>query len=531
MKRKICVISAVLVVLIFAVSIITYYPVRTFIEAKILLTDDIKKERSKNSLTEFNAKRVRIGGAEVCIEESIYSENKASEIVNQIRNDWVKLYRITGEKIKTTVYVVPNSWNKIEESKKEIYVNEEEIKSGDYLVYLTEGSGIIEGYWKGLALESIIRNEKVGKKKNSLDLKTKVGDVLSPFVLLTTLKKSNDDNVYIAKQYGQWIYKKYGWDRLCEDNGKLFNKFSKNTEKDDEDNLTKGERVLFSFNLAHTEDLKIYNKNFQLNYPSNYEINKKDETERWSNVLDYHTELKNLLSEDYPKLKSVIEKTSRIKIEHISTGDISRTYEDRIVLVPNVGPDTISHELTHFYTCNNKFREEKRWLYEGMAEYYSLQVEKKIKKLTVDDKVDYWYFRKEDEIEKHSDEGEFLALIKKAYKNISNNNLNYKNYNQYDFQKACALVTLKDEKWKTIPEVPSRYVYSLGEVATGNKSENDLNNLTYSEAMLMYEYLVKRYDKKVLYELFSTNRSTDKIIGISEAKLKKDFLSWVNKNY
>mgnify|MGYP003317058091 CR=1 FL=1 len=74
MKRKICVISAVLVVLIFAVSFITYYPVRTFIEAKILLTDDIKKERSKNSLTEFNARRVRIGGAEVCIEESIYSE-------------------------------------------------------------------------------------------------------------------------------------------------------------------------------------------------------------------------------------------------------------------------------------------------------------------------------------------------------------------------------------------------------------------------------------------------------------------------
>ncbi|MCR4782861.1 MAG: hypothetical protein K5851_09005 [Lachnospiraceae bacterium] len=529
MKRKICVISAVLVVLIFAVSFITYYPVRTFIEAKILLTDDIKKERSKNSLTEFNAKRVRVGGTEICFEESVYSKNRASELVNQIRNDLVKLYRISGNKIKISIYIVPNSWNKIEENKKELYVNEEEVESGDYLVYLTECTGIMEGYWKGLALESIIRNEPIGKKNVSVDLKTKASDVLSPFELLTTLKKSNDDNVYIAKQYGQWIYKKYGWDRLCEDKGKLFNRFSKNTEK--EDNLTKGEQALFRFNLAHKEDLRIYNKEFQLNYPSNYEIDKNDETKIWSEVLDYHTELKNLLSKDYPKLKSVIEKTSRIRIEHIPTGDISKTYEDRIVLVPNAGPDTISHELTHFYTCNNKSREEKRWLYEGMAEYYSLQVEKKIKKLTVDDKVDYWYFRKEDKIEKHSDEGEFLALIKKAYKNISNNNLNYKNYNQYDFQKVCALVTLKDEKWKTIPEVPSRYVYSLGEVATGNKSENDLNNLTYAEAMLMYEYLVKTYDKKMLYELFSTNCSTDKIIGISEAKLKDEFLKWVNKNY
>lgn len=531
MKRKICVISAVLVVLIFAVSFITYYPVRTFIEAKLLLTDDIEKERTTNSLAAFRAKRIRIGGTEVYIEESVYSRNKAGEIVNQIRNDLVELYRITGKKIKTSIYIVPNSWNKIEENKKELYLNEEEIKSGDYLVYLSEALGMVKGYWKGLALESIIRNETVAKKNVLADINIKASEVLSPFELITSLKNSNDKNVYIAKQYGQWIYKKYGWNRLCEDNGKLFHRFCKKKEIDAKDTLTKGEQTFISFNLAHTEDLKIYNNTFKLYYPANYEINVKDETRRWSNVLNYYSALKESLVKDYPKLKKQIDKTSQIRIEHLSTGEISRTYEDRIVLVPNAGPDTISHELTHFYTCNNKSREEKRWLYEGMAEYYSLQVEKKIKKLTVDDKVDYWYFRKEDEIEKHSDEGEFLALIKKAYKNISNNNLNYKNYNQYDFQKACALVTLKDEKWKTISEVPSRYVHSLGEVATGNKSENDLNNLTYSEAMLMYEYLVKMYDKKVLYELFSTNCSTDKIIGVSEVKLKKEFLSWVNKNY
>ena len=527
MKKRIL-IALFSFVLIFLFSL-SNYNFRTFIEAKIMFTLDCKHERTKTNPAVFDYKRIRIGKVFVCFEKSIYEEEKARIIVDKIQEDMAKLKKISGEVKAADIYVMPTNYKKCSETKQELTTTYKDVISGEYLAYYLESTGMVSGYWRALSVESLVRDEKVKGKRIKKALKDK--DInFYPLYLDKHLNKSFRVYQDLAVAYGMWLYDKYGWDSLQDNKGDELNKFCDEYGYNIKKISVVRNKQIINYNLSNIDECKIYDEDYTIMYPSNYNGNIKDDVIAFEDYLVAKNAMEKMIVNDFPMLKKKVLNPKKVTFKYRNTGDncYAKTDLREVNLVVGVASDVILHEMVHIHTIGRDayYKDNISWLEEGLAEFYAAKVKmpKSEAKFVIQKRVQ--------EFDSKSEQAkENFEQIKKVYEGLAGRTFNKENLNAYNWEKAIAIVSLQDEGMKKINDTKAYYVESVMKTRIGEEGNNVLEGLTYPEAMLMVEYIFKKYGISMVKEIMYTPKDVEEVLGYCEEQFYLDFVEWVKSNY
>ena len=265
-------------------------------------------------------------------------------------------------------------------------------------------------------------------------------------------------------------------------------------------------------------------------YPSNYNGNIKDDVIAFEDYLVAKNAMEKMIVNDFPMLKKKVLNPKKVTFKYRNTGDncYAKTDLREVNLVVGVASDVILHEMVHIHTIGRDayYKDNISWLEEGLAEFYAAKVKmpKSEAKFVIQKRVQ--------EFDSKSEQAkENFEQIKKVYEGLAGRTFNKENLNAYNWEKAIAIVSLQDEGMKKINDTKAYYVESVMKTRIGEEGNNVLEGLTYPEAMLMVEYIFKKYGISMVKEIMYTPKDVEEVLGYCEEQFYLDFVEWVKSNY
>lgn len=505
---------------------------------------DIFKEsnhpRTDSYNATFNTMCKSEGNLTVHIAENIYEEDKAEEIFQKIKKDYDKIIKDTKQKEnQVNVYLVSETISgKVYNTENEIYCTIPDLEKEDYQICLTKETLNLKDMWQCIGLSNIIFGNK-NQNLNEDKLKEYYGNLknintLSMFPAYYIDDFTDEDTVKIATATAYYLTKyiidSEGIEKYLTNGNEIGyrNQWLKSLGVKEECPWNEEEIDILSnidFKMSEKYPLILnvdnWNYNFQV---TDWLQNADDMLAFWIKTLKGYSELLGKFEEDNlldtEQFGKALETEKQIYLLEIEDG-INVTDENVIELRTE---NNIWHEMVHVFISPSSI-ENKRWLAEGIAEYYGLQIQNKYGQ-SINKKGVFNYLTYDVKETDTDSESIFEKKTIDYYLKFSDLPSNEDNINEELLYEAWGITAVRNPELNSgVPVIETSIANTS---STQSKLENEGgNSLSYPEAYVFVKYLIENYGIDTVVSAISEYENIEKYFEKDYEELYSDFLNYV----
>ena len=503
--------------------------------------------RSESYNATFDTMCKTEGSLTVHIAEEVYEEKNADKVFQQIKEDYDKVIKVTGQKENpVTVYIVSKTTvGKVYCAENEIYCTPSDLEKEDFRMYLAKEALNLKDMWQCIGLSHYVFNEEK-KEMNQDELKKYYSNIdnintLSLFPAYFIEEFNDDTTLEVAKetacQLTKYIIEKDGMEKyISSANEKKYRKLWLESLGVIEKIPWETEQIkyLSSINFEMSEQYPLILSKNHWNYYFNtteWLENANSMFQFWMKAnagYDYLLECfdeSKLLNTEIVQNKMKEEKQIYIK-------DFDETYNDMLYGctkgndISLAEENAVWHEMVHVFIPPTTM-ETKRWIGEGIAENFGLKVQNKYGQEFRKDKGFNFLTYDVKETDK-GDAFEFQKMAIEYYKRYSDLPTDEDDINEELLEKALGVTALLH------PELDSNIYMLKTSIAETSLRKKQLKNiggnaLSYPEAYVFVEYLANTYGMDTVASSVCEVGDLEKYYGKNYEELYNDLISYLQE--
>ena len=500
--------------------------------------------RSESYNATFDTMCKTEGNLTVHIAEEVYEEKNADKVFQQIKEDYDKVIKVTGQKENSvTVYIVSKTIvGKVYCTENEIYCTTSDLETEDFRKYLVKETLNVTDMWQCIGLRDFIFENK-SKTLDIDELKKYYSNsehinTLSMFPAYFIEEFADEDTRKVANTTAdlltQYIIKEKGIEEyLNNGNSREYRSQWMKSIGIDEKYPWNDEETEFLNNIQFKSSQQYplilnvdnWNYNFQI---TDWLQNADDMLTFWMKTLKGYQGLLEKLQEDNlletKQIQEILKKEKQVNL--LETADGTSSTDENVIQLR--AANSIWHEMVHVFVPPSSI-ENKRWIAEGTADYYGLQLENKYGKSISQGGI-FRYLTYDLRETDTDSESVFEKKVIDYYLKYSNLPLSEEEVDEILIYEAWGVVATLNPELKSGIYIVDTPIADIREEGVQSKLESKRgNSLSYPEAYVFVKYLVENYGIDTVVQATSEYEELEKIFGKSYEELYSDFLSNVSE--
>lgn len=442
-----------------------------------------------------------------------------------------------------TVYIVSKTIvGKVYCAENEIYCTPSDLETEDFRTYLVKETLNLTDMWQCVGLSDFIFENK-SKTLDTDELKEYYSkqeniNTLSMFPAYFIEEFADEETRKAARTTAdlltKYIVDKEGIEEYLNNgnNVEYRNQWMQSMEMKEEYPWNDKEIALLSnieFKSSEEYPLILNVDNWNYNFQTtDWLQNADDMLAFWMKTLQGYQELLGKFQEDSLLETEQLQKTlnEEKQIYLLDTGDGTSITDGNIIKLRVA--NSIWHEMVHVFIPVSSV-ENKRWLSEGIAEYYGLQIQNKYG-IAVSKGGVYNYLTNDlDETDTKS-ETIFRKKVIDYYLKYSGLPLNEEDINEELIYEAWGMVATCNPELISDIYIVDTPIADIREEWRQSKLENKKgNSLSYPEAYVFIKYLIENYGVDTVVQATSENEDIEKFFGKGYEELYSNFLDDISE--